>query len=98
MACLRNHDIVVYSLKEWEEVDELSLGDAEREDGLGLLCHVLIFSFGARHEGLSRTKLEDVPQVLLKSLAMLLDHLGALQGKPWSKNKYCNQLVYNPSP
>ena len=89
---------VVDSLKEVVKVDELSLGGAEREDGLGQLCHVLIFSFGARHEGLSRTKLEDVPQVLLKLLAMLLDHLGTLQGKQWSKNRYCNQLVYNPSP
>ena len=65
-------------LKEGEEVDELSLGDAEREDGLYLLCHVLLFSFGAWHEGLSRTKLEDVPQVLLQSLATLLYHLTTL--------------------
>jgi hypothetical protein len=50
------------SLKEGEEVDELSLGDAEREDGLCLLCNVLLFSLGAWHEGLSRTKLEDVPK------------------------------------
>ena len=53
------------SLKEGEEVDELSLGDAEREDGLYLLCSALHFSLGARNEGLSRTKLEDVPQVVL---------------------------------
>ena len=53
------------SLKEGEEVDELSLGDAEREDGLHLLCSALHFSLGARNEGLSQTKLEDVPQVVL---------------------------------
>ena len=53
------------SLKEGEEVDELSLGDAEREAGLYLLCSALLFSLGARNEGLSRTKLEDVPQVVL---------------------------------
>jgi hypothetical protein len=46
------------------------LGDAEREDGLCLLCNALLFSLGTRHEGLSRTKLEDVPQVVLQSLAM----------------------------
>ena len=59
IACHKN------SLKEGEEVDELSLGDAEREDGLYLLCTALLFSLGARNEGLSRTKLEDVPQVVL---------------------------------
>ena len=72
---LRN---TVNSLKEGEEVDELSLGDAEREDGLCLLCHVLLFSFGAWHEGLSGTKLEDVPQVFLQSLATFLYHLTTL--------------------
>ena len=60
-----NHYTKENSLKEGEEVDELSLGDAEREDGLYLLCSALHFSLGARNEGLSQTKLEDVPQVVL---------------------------------
>ena len=45
-----------------------------------LLCHVLLFSFGARHKGLRGTKLEDVPQVFLMSLTTLLNHLTALYG------------------
>ena len=72
LTCFKN------SLKEGEEVDELSLGDAEREDGLHLLCSALLFSLGAWNEGLSRTKLEDVPQVVLQSLATLLYHLTTL--------------------
>ena len=66
------------SLKEGEKVDQFSLGDAEGEDGLSLLCLVLLFSFGAWHKSLSGAKLEDVPQILLQSLTMLLNHLAAL--------------------
>ena len=42
ITCFKN------SLIEGEEVNELiSLGDAEREDGLYLLCSALLFSLGA---------------------------------------------------
>ena len=75
---LSTHMFKENSLKEGEEVDELSLGDTEREDGLYLLCSALLFSLGARNKGLSRTKLEDVPQVFLQSLATLLYHLTTL--------------------
>ena len=69
---------IANSLKEGEQVDQLGLGDAEGEDGLSLLCHILLFNFGAWHKGLSGAKLEDVPQILLQSLTTLLNHLAAL--------------------
>ena len=66
------------SLEEGKEINQLSLCDVDGEYGLSLLYHIPLLDRGARHNRLRGTKLEDEPQVLLKSLTTLLHKLTTL--------------------